>query len=55
MPIPVTKRRERLDDNIGALDVRLTSADVARISAAVPAGAVAGLRYPEANMKAAYR
>ena len=55
VPIPGTKRRERLDENLGALAVRLTPADVARISAAVPPGAAAGLRYPEANMRAVYR
>ena len=55
VPIPGTKRRERLDENIGALAVRLSPADVARISAAVPPGAAAGTRYPEALMKAIYR
>jgi aryl-alcohol dehydrogenase-like predicted oxidoreductase len=55
VPIPGTKRRERLDENLGALAVRLTPADVARISAAVPPGAAAGLRYPEANMRVVYR
>jgi len=54
VPIPGTKVRARLDDNIGALKVKLTPADVARITAAVPREAVAGLRYPEANMKAVY-
>jgi aryl-alcohol dehydrogenase-like predicted oxidoreductase len=55
VPIPGTKRRERVDENLGALDVRLSPEDVARISAAIPAGAAAGLRYPEGAMKAAYR
>lgn len=55
VPIPGTKRRERLDDNLGALTVRLTPDDTARISAAIPPGASAGLRYPEANMKVVYR
>jgi aryl-alcohol dehydrogenase-like predicted oxidoreductase len=54
VPIPGTKRRERLEENVGALQVRLTADDVARISDAVPAGAVAGLRYPEPLMKAVY-
>ena len=52
--IPGTKQRGRLDENIGALKVRLTSADIDRIAAAVPPGAVAGARYPDANMKAVY-
>jgi aryl-alcohol dehydrogenase-like predicted oxidoreductase len=54
VPIPGTKRRDRLEENLGALQVRLTAEDVARISDAVPAGAVAGLRYPEPLMKAVY-
>jgi aryl-alcohol dehydrogenase-like predicted oxidoreductase len=55
VPIPGTKRRERLEENLGALAVRLSAADVARISAAVPPGAAAGSRYPEGHMKAVYR
>lgn len=54
VPIPGTKRRDRLEENVGALQVRLSADDVARISDAVPAGAVAGLRYPEPLMKAVY-
>jgi aryl-alcohol dehydrogenase-like predicted oxidoreductase len=55
VPIPGTKRRERVDEAIGAAAVKLSSADVQRISSAVPPGAAAGLRYPEAIMRAAYR
>lgn len=54
IPIPGTKRKERLLENIGALAVDLTAADVAEISSAVPPGAVAGLRYPEQQMKSVY-
>jgi aryl-alcohol dehydrogenase-like predicted oxidoreductase len=54
VPIPGTKRRERLLENIGAISVDLTAADLAQISAAIPAGAAAGLRYPEAQMKSVY-
>jgi aryl-alcohol dehydrogenase-like predicted oxidoreductase len=54
VPIPGTKRRERLEENVAAFDVRLTAEDVARIADAVPAGAVAGLRYPEPLMKGVY-
>jgi aryl-alcohol dehydrogenase-like predicted oxidoreductase len=54
VPIPGTKRRDRLEENVGAANVRLTPDDVARISDAVPVGAVAGLRYPEPQMKAVY-
>jgi len=54
VPIPGTKRRERLEENAGATDVKLIAEDVQRISAVVPAGAAAGLRYPAALMKAVY-
>jgi diketogulonate reductase-like aldo/keto reductase len=51
VPIPGTKRRDRLEENVGAAAVRLTTDEVARISDAVPSGAVAGLRYPAPQMK----
>ena len=51
VPIPGTKRRTRVDENVGALAVALSPADVARISAAVPVGAASGLRYPAGQMK----
>ena len=54
VPIPGTKRQERLDENAGATGVRLDARDVERITAAVPAGAVAGSRYPEAQMKGVF-
>jgi aryl-alcohol dehydrogenase-like predicted oxidoreductase len=54
VPIPGTKRTARLHENIGALSVRLSTADLAAIEQAVPLGAVAGLRYPEAQMKSVY-
>ncbi|HWP35834.1 MAG TPA: aldo/keto reductase [Thermodesulfobacteriota bacterium] len=54
VPIPGTKRKSRVDENLGALAVRLTPEDVARISAAVPPGAAAGARYPEPQLKAVY-
>jgi aryl-alcohol dehydrogenase-like predicted oxidoreductase len=54
VPIPGTKRRERLAENLGALAVRLAPEEVERISAAIPPGTAAGLRYPEAAMKALY-
>ena len=52
--IPGTKRIDRLQENLGALNVQLTAADVARIAEAVPADAAAGPRYPEAMMKGVY-
>jgi aryl-alcohol dehydrogenase-like predicted oxidoreductase len=54
VPIPGTKRKERLEENLGALQVELSAEDVKRISEAVPAGVAAGARYPEAAMRAVY-
>ena len=54
VPIPGTKRVDRLEENVGALSVRLSADDVTRISAAVPVDAAAGPRYPEAQLKAVY-
>lgn len=54
VPIPGTKRTTRLAENIDALSVRLSAADLAAIEQAVPAGSVAGLRYPEGQMKSVY-
>jgi len=54
VPIPGTKRIERVDENLAALDVALSDADVARLSSALPPGAAAGTRYPEAGMKGVY-
>jgi len=54
IPIPGTKRKSRVDENVGALDVELDAGDVQRISEAVPVGAAAGLRYPAPQMKGVY-
>lgn len=54
-PIPGTKHVHRLEENVGALQVSLTTAEVARLDAAFPAGAAAGNRYPEQAMKAVHR
>ena len=51
VPIPGTKRVARLEENAAAANVKLSAADVKRISEAVPVGAGAGLRYPEPQMK----
>src|SRR5256884_7305863 len=51
VPIPGTKRRKYLQENIGALDVDLTSKDLERIEEVAPKDAFAGSRYPEAMMK----
>jgi aryl-alcohol dehydrogenase-like predicted oxidoreductase len=52
VPIPGTKRRAYLEDNLGALDVRLTPAEIRELDEAVPVGITAGARYPEAMLKA---
>ncbi|HLI10967.1 MAG TPA: aldo/keto reductase [Alphaproteobacteria bacterium] len=54
VPIPGTRRRDRFDENLGALSVQLTPDDVLRIAAAIPVGAAAGTRYPEAGMRGVY-
>src|SRR5215471_2101983 len=51
VPIPGTKRRKYLQENVGALDVDLTSKDLERIDEVAPKDAFAGSRYPEAMMK----
>ncbi len=50
VPIPGTKRRKYLEDNVAALDVKLTAEDLRRIDEIFPTGAAAGLRYPEHMM-----
>lgn len=50
VPIPGTKRVARLDENLGALSIKLTPDEVAKLDAAIPPGAAAGSRYPEAAM-----
>jgi aryl-alcohol dehydrogenase-like predicted oxidoreductase len=50
VPIPGTKRPERLEENIAALDVQLSDEDVATLDEAIPAGVAVGTRYREADM-----
>ncbi len=54
IPIPGTKHIARLEENLGAIKVSLTSADIDRISTAIPIGAAAGTRYPEGGMRGVY-
>lgn len=49
-PIPGTKKRSRLEENLGALDLTLTGAELAEIDRLFPLGAAAGGRYPAAMM-----
>ena len=50
VPIPGTKRRKYLEDNVAAIDLKLSKEDLQRIDEIFPAGAAAGLRYPEHMM-----
>jgi aryl-alcohol dehydrogenase-like predicted oxidoreductase len=51
VPIPGTKRRKYLQENVGAIDVTLEKDDLERIDEVAPKDAFAGSRYPEAMMK----
>jgi aryl-alcohol dehydrogenase-like predicted oxidoreductase len=51
VPIPGTKRRNYLEENVGSLEVRLGSEELAEIDAVFPHGAAAGTRYAEAAMR----
>jgi aryl-alcohol dehydrogenase-like predicted oxidoreductase len=50
VPIPGTKHVKYLEENVGALEVTLTPADLRRIEAIAPKGVAAGTRYPESGM-----
>ena len=52
VPIPGTKRRKYLEENVAALTVKLTPKDLQRIDGVSPKGAAAGSRYPERAMNA---
>ncbi len=51
LPIPGTRRIKNFDENLGALDVKLSPAELAEIEQVFPVSAVAGTRYPEQMMK----
>ena len=50
MPLIGARRRDRLDEALGALDVKLSADDLAAIERAVPKGAAAGERYNSQGM-----
>jgi aryl-alcohol dehydrogenase-like predicted oxidoreductase len=52
VPIPGTKRRNYLEENVAALQVNLTPDDLRELDEIMPQGAAAGLRYPEEMMSA---
>ena len=51
VPIPGTKRRTFLEQNIAATEIELSQAEIASLEQALPAGVTAGLRYPEFQLK----
>ena len=55
VPIPGTKRRTYLEENVAAVDVKLSAADLQRLSNAIPQGAAAGDRYQARAMAALNR
>jgi aryl-alcohol dehydrogenase-like predicted oxidoreductase len=52
VPIPGTKKRAYLDQNLGALEISLSADELRQLDHIAPRGITAGLRYPEAHMKA---
>jgi len=55
VPVPGTKRRKYLEENVAALDVKLTPEDLLRINQVIPRSAAVGARYPEHMMRAVGR
>jgi len=55
VPIPGTKRRKYLEENIAALSIRLSRAQLAELDAEFPVNAAAGDRYPSSMMSALNR
>jgi aryl-alcohol dehydrogenase-like predicted oxidoreductase len=51
VPIPGTKRPERLSENVAAVEIELSDEDVAALDQAIPAGAAVGGRYRDAEME----
>ncbi|HSZ03552.1 MAG TPA: aldo/keto reductase [Terriglobales bacterium] len=51
VPIPGTKRRKYLEENVGAINIQLTPEDLRRIDEVFPRDATAGARYPEHMMQ----
>jgi aryl-alcohol dehydrogenase-like predicted oxidoreductase len=54
LPIPGTKSLARLEENLGAMDIVLTRAELDAIAEVIPPGAAAGTRYPEGGMKGVF-
>ena len=47
VPIPVTKRRQYLEENVAATEIELSADDLKRLDEAAPPGQTAGDRYPD--------
>ena len=54
VPIPGTKRAAYLEENVGAVGIRLSPEDIARIDEAMPPGSAKGGRYPDAQLRGVY-
>jgi aryl-alcohol dehydrogenase-like predicted oxidoreductase len=50
IPIPGTKRRKYLEENVAAVEIALSEAELQQLSASFPAGVTAGSRYPAPHM-----
>lgn len=55
VPIPGTKRRRYLEDNLAALDIELGADELAELDKVAPKGVAAGTRYPESGMRSVNR
>jgi aryl-alcohol dehydrogenase-like predicted oxidoreductase len=55
VPIPGTKRRTYLEENVGAMEIVLTASDLQQLNQVAPRGITAGARYPERAMSAVNR
>jgi aryl-alcohol dehydrogenase-like predicted oxidoreductase len=55
VPIPGTRRVKHLEDNVKAVEIKLTKADLERIDRIMPVGAASGDRYQASSMKAINR
>jgi aryl-alcohol dehydrogenase-like predicted oxidoreductase len=54
IPIPGTKSLSRLEENLGAMDITLSPAELDAIAEVIPVGAAAGTRYPEGGMRGVF-
>lgn len=55
VPIPGTRRIQRLEENAKSTDIKLSRADLDRLDRIAPHGVAAGTRYPEAGLRTVHR